>query len=60
VAKQIERLSSAHVSHAKPGMHADGSGLYLQVTIGKEGQLCKSWIFRFVRTTRSVTWGWAR
>jgi Arm DNA-binding domain len=49
VAKQIERLSSTHVTHAKPGMHADGSGLYLQVTIGKEGQLCKSWIFRFER-----------
>ncbi len=29
-------------------MHADGGGLYLQVTNGKEeGQLNKSWLFRF-------------
>ena len=29
-------------------MHADGGGLYLQVTAGKEeGQLNKSWLFRF-------------
>jgi integrase len=48
VARQTERLSSAKVRHAKPGMHADGGGLYLQVTAGKaEGQLNKSWLFRF-------------
>ena len=28
-------------------MHADGGGLYLQVTVGKEEQLNKSWLFRF-------------
>ena len=29
-------------------MHADGGGLYLQVTNSKEaGQLNKSWLFRF-------------
>ena len=29
-------------------MHADGGGLYLQVTAGKEeGQVNKSWLFRF-------------
>jgi hypothetical protein len=49
MAKQIERLSSADLTHAKPGMHADGSGLYLQVTVGREGQLCKSWICWFER-----------
>jgi hypothetical protein len=48
MARQTERLSSAKVKHAKPGMHPDGGGLYLQVTAGKqEGQLNKSWLFRF-------------
>src|SRR5262245_9698512 len=48
MARQTERLSSAKVKHAKVGMHADGGGLYLQVTAGKEeGQLNKSWLFRF-------------
>jgi integrase len=48
MARQTERLSSAKVRHAKAGMHADGGGLYLQVTAGKEeGQLNKSWLFRF-------------
>jgi hypothetical protein len=30
-------------------MHADGGGLYLQVTAGKDGQTNKSWLFRFER-----------
>jgi integrase len=48
MARQVDRLSPAQVKHAKPGMHADGGGLYLQVTPGKEkGQINKSWIFRF-------------
>ena len=48
MARRTERLSSAKVRHAKVGMHADGGGLYLQVTNGKEeGQLNKSWLFRF-------------
>ena len=28
-------------------MHADGGGVYLQVTVGKDDQINKSWIFRF-------------
>lgn len=28
------------------GMHADGDGLYLQVTEGKSG-ICRSWLFRY-------------
>jgi integrase len=47
MARQTERLSPARVKHAKPGMHADGGGLYLQVTVGKDDQINKSWIFRF-------------
>lgn len=32
MARQVERLSSAKVKHAKVGLHPDGGGLYLQVT----------------------------
>jgi hypothetical protein len=37
------------VKRAKAGMHPDGGGLYLQVSESRtsEGQLNKSWIFRF-------------
>jgi integrase len=40
------------------GMHADGGGLYLQVTAGKEeGQLNKSWLFRFALAGRERQMG---
>ncbi len=29
------------------GLHCDGGGLYFQVTKGKDGQLRRSWLFRF-------------
>jgi hypothetical protein len=29
------------------GVHADGGGLYLQVTTTVAGQLNKSWLFRY-------------
>jgi hypothetical protein len=39
-------------------MHADGGGLYLQVTAGKdEGQVNKSWLFRFARVGRERQMG---
>jgi integrase len=39
-------------------MHADGGGLYLQVTAGKEeGQLNKSWLFRFALAGRERQMG---
>jgi integrase len=58
MARRTERLSSAKVKHAKPGMHADGGGLYLQVTVGKEvGQVNKSWLFRFARAGRERQMG---
>jgi integrase len=58
MARQTERLSSARVKHAKPGMHADGGGLYLQVGAGKErGQLNRSWLFRFRRAGRERQMG---
>jgi hypothetical protein len=58
MARQTERLSSAQVRHAKVGMHADGGGLYLQVTVGKEnGQLNKSWLFRYAFAKRERQMG---
>jgi integrase len=44
MARKVERLTALKVEKAKrPGMYADGAGLYLQVT--SEG--AKSWIYRF-------------
>jgi integrase len=44
VAKTIQKLSALFVGRVqKPGMYADGGGLYLQVTSSG----AKSWIFRF-------------
>jgi integrase len=58
MARQTERLSSAKVKHAKEGMHADGGGLYLQVTAGKEeNQLNRSWLFRFTLAGRERQMG---
>ncbi|HMA71783.1 MAG TPA: integrase arm-type DNA-binding domain-containing protein [Xanthobacteraceae bacterium] len=46
------------MKHAKVGMHADGGGLYLQVTAGKEkGQLNKSWLFRYKLARRERQMG---
>ena len=47
MARTTERLSAAKVSKAKPGMHCDGGGLYLQASLGADGEIKKSWIFRF-------------
>jgi integrase len=55
--RQIDRLSSAKVKNAKPGLHPDGGGLYLQVTISKNGHLNKSWVFRFARDGRERRMG---
>ncbi|HEY7085158.1 MAG TPA: integrase arm-type DNA-binding domain-containing protein [Hyphomicrobiaceae bacterium] len=43
----INRLSQLEVTNANFGMHADGGGLYLQVTRTRAGQLNKSWLFRY-------------
>ncbi len=40
--KRAEGLTARKVETAKPGYHADGGGLYLQVTDGG-----RSWIFRY-------------
>jgi integrase len=43
MAKTIGRLSTLTISRAKPGMHPDGRGLYLQVS----GPRARSWVFRY-------------
>src|SRR6516162_7803357 len=54
MARSIHRLSSAAVRNAKPGMHPDGGGLYLQATEAADHTISKSWVFRFA-TGRIVT-----
>jgi integrase len=54
MSKKINRLSAVKVaSTKKPGLYADGDGLYLQVT--KSGS--RSWIFRFKSGRRSRDMG---
>jgi Arm DNA-binding domain len=49
VARQIERLSAVKVERVnKPGMYADGGGLYLRVT--PEG--AKNWVLRYMLDRR--------
>jgi integrase len=57
MARQIDRLSSAKVKHARPGLHPDGGGLYLQVTVGKDGNVNKSWVFRYALRGRERRMG---
>jgi len=40
---RIRVLTALKIKHLKPGMHADGLGLYLKVRTGSS----KSWIFRY-------------
>jgi integrase len=53
MARQIDRLTDKSIRKlTEPGMHADGGGLYLQLTEGNaEGEgappLRRSWIFRY-------------
>jgi integrase len=54
MARQVQRLSARSVAaERKPGMHADGLGLYLYVS--KSG--AKSWIYRFMLRGRSRDMG---
>lgn len=44
----VGRLTALKIQHAKkPGMYADGGGLYMQVTGNGRDHIAKSWIFRF-------------
>jgi integrase len=44
---RIHRLSALAVARTTLGLHADGAGLYLQVTKGAGGHLNRSWLFRY-------------
>src|SRR5262245_59953536 len=44
----MHRLTVRMVAQAKkPGLYPDGAGLYLQVTIGRDGSPRRSWVLRF-------------
>jgi integrase len=47
MARPIYRLSARKLENAPLGMHADGGGLYLQVTSGSNEALRRSWIYRY-------------
>lgn len=48
MARTRHRLSDRFVRSAKPGMYADGGGLWLRVTEGKSDDvLNRSWLFRY-------------
>ena len=46
--RQLNRLSPTKVRTVKrDGMYADGGGLYLQVKVATDGNVNKSWLFRY-------------
>lgn len=59
VRSSLNRLSTTFVAKtAKAGLHSDGNGLYLQVTVSKPDEdgshtVTKSWIFRYAVGSRS-------
>lgn len=46
-------LTALEIKNAKEGLHADGNGLYLQVTKSNT----KSWIFRYTLNTERLKMG---
>src|ERR1700746_4113854 len=46
MARTLNRLPKSYLK-LKPGLHADGGNLYLQVSAGREGNRRLSWIFRY-------------
>ena len=54
MARLVCRLTALKVARVKkPGMYADGAGLYMQVSGDGENTPAKSWIFRFTLRGRS-------
>jgi len=60
MSRKSERLTEAIIRRAKSGMHCDGAGLYLQVTLGADHTLRRSWIFRFATTEEEREAGYGR
>jgi hypothetical protein len=58
MAHLVGRLTALKVAKVKkPGMYADGAGLYLQVSGEGENTPAKSWIYRFTLRGRSREMG---
>jgi hypothetical protein len=59
--RTIGRLTSNKVKNAKPGpdgkpaLLCDGGGLWLQVSLGKHGQVNKSWLFRYAAAGTKIS-----
>jgi len=47
MARPLHRLGAAALKRKKLGVFADGGGLYLQITKGKNGGVNRSWLFRY-------------
>jgi len=53
MAKGVFRLSAADLRRSTPGLYGDGHGLWLQVTIAKDGtRRNRSWVFRYTTAGR--------
>jgi integrase len=55
--RHAKQLSAISLARKAPGLHGDGQGLYLQVKAGKDGQIWRSWVFRYMRSGRARTMG---
>jgi integrase len=59
--RTLARLTSTKVKNARTGPNGealllcDGGGLWLQVTRGKEGQINKSWLFRYAAAGTKIS-----
>jgi integrase len=54
----INRLSGADLRRSKPGLFGDGNGLWLQVTVAKDGKRRnRSWVFRYTTGGRTTEMG---
>ena len=56
--REINRLTGADLRRSKPGVYADGGGLYLQITDaqGHSSSINRSWLFRFAIAGRPERW----
>jgi integrase len=55
MARAIHRLTGADLRRKAAGYYADGGGLWLQVTVGK--QVNRSWLYRYTISTRTREMG---
>ncbi len=47
MARALQKLGASKLKTKKPGLYSDGGNLYLQTSVGKDGNIRRSWIFRF-------------